>query len=178
MNQRPPRPAAIAGARGPILAAALALLGGCAQPVSFDACTAAPTGADAQPRPEDFRLAVLAAPPARSLDGPRLEVELRPAAGDPQRYRLDLVRLPDDPRMVTRGTRRKVDYWHRYALADSAHAEYLDYRARVAAPPGGMAEIDWSAWLVDARGLPAGPTVRELRVRTDATSGYDWLCRP
>lgn len=160
------------------LVAAFALLAGCAQPVPFDNCTFDPTRVSPDVPPEDFRIAVLAAPPVRSFPDPRIDVEIRPAAGAPQRYRLALTRLGKDPRMVTRGTGRKVDYWQRFALTESSYDEYRRYRAELATPAGGMAEVESTAWLVRGPIMPAGQTVRELRVRTNDAVGYDAICRP
>ena len=72
----------------------------------------------------------------------------------------------------------KVDYWQRFALTESSYDEYRRYRAELAAPAGGMAEVESTAWLVRGPIMPAGQTVRELRVRTNDAVGYDAICRP
>jgi len=166
--------------RGPLAALAVTLLlfGGCARPVPFDNCTFSPVGLSADLPPEDFRVAVLSVPPSRPADEPRIEIDVRPVDGEPRRYRLDLTRLEDDPDRVTWGTGRVVDYWHRYALTETAYADYRDYRAQVAAPAGGLAEIEWTAWLARPPLMPAGPAVSEIRVRTNDATGYDAICRP
>ncbi len=156
----------------------VALLAACANPVSFDHCTFDPTSVSPAVPAEDFRLAVLAPPPLRDAGDPRIEVEIRPATGDPVHYTLGLRRLGDDPRMVTRETDRKVDYWRRYALNESSYEDYRSYRAQLDSPPGGAADVEATAWLVRAPLVPAGPAVRELRVRTDDAVGYDAICRP
>ena len=162
-----------------LICSAIALLGaGCAQPVPFDNCTFDPARVTADMPPEDFRIAVLAPPPRRSAPDPRIEVEIRPSTGEPQTYLLELTRLDDDPRMVTRGTKRTVDYWQRFALTESSYDEYRNYRAQLAAPAGGFAQVESTAWLVRSAIVPAGRTVSELRVRTNDAVGYDAICRP
>ena len=168
----------IRGKAGMILAA-IAILGtGCAQPVPFDNCTFDPARVRVDMPPEDFRIAVLAPPPRRSAPDPRIEVEIRPSAGEPQTYLLELTRLDDDPRMVTRETQRTVDYWQRFALTESSYDDYRNYRAQLAAPAGGVAQVESTAWLVRSPIVPAGRTVSELRVRTNDAVGYDAICRP
>jgi hypothetical protein len=157
---------------------ALILLAGCARPVSFDNCTFNPTQVSPNVPPEDYRIAVLAAPPLRKPSDPRIEIEVRPAVGEPEQIYLHLTRLDDDPRMVTRETGREVDYWHRYALTEDSFEDYRRYRALIDAPPGGAAEFEATAWLVQPPLIPAGAPVRELRVRTDDAVGYDAICRP
>jgi hypothetical protein len=173
----PARSRARPAGRVAVATAALLLLAGCARPVSFDHCTMAPVRLNPGLSPEDFRIAVLTPPLAREAGEPRIEVEVRPVEGDPLRYRLELVRLEDDPRMVTRGTGRGVDYWHRYALGESAYADYRSYLAVADAPAGGMAEIEWTAWLARPPLMPAGTPIREVRVRTSDAVGYDSICR-
>jgi hypothetical protein len=156
----------------------LVLLAACSHPVSFDNCTLNPTRVGPDVPPEDYRIAVLAPPPLRDPSDPRIEIDVRPAAGEPERIRLGLTPLGPDPRMITRDTGRAVDYWHRYALTESSYEEYRRYRALLDAPPGGAAEFEATAWLVRPPIVPAGATVRELRVRTDDAVGYDAICRP
>ena len=165
-------PRAVLGITGLILLAA------CSHPVSFDNCTLNPTRVSPGVPPEDYRIAVLAPPPLRDPSDPRIEIEVRPAAGEPEQIRLGLTPLGPDPRMVTRETAREVDYWHRYALTESSFEDYRRYRALIDAPPGGAAEFEATAWLVRPPIVPAGATVRELRVRTDDAVGYDAICRP
>ena len=158
--------------------AGLVLLAGCSHPVSFDNCTLNPTRVSPNVPPEDYRIAVLAPPPLRKPSDPRIEIEVRPAVGEPEQIRLGLTPLGPDPRMVTRETGREVDYWRRYALTESSFEDYRRYRGLIDAPPGGAAEFEATAWLVRPPLVPAGAPVRELRVRTDDAVGYDAICRP
>jgi hypothetical protein len=154
------------------------LLAACSHPVQFDNCTFDPTRVSPGVPPEDYRIAVLAPPPLRDPADPRIEIEVRPAVGEPERIRLGLTPLGPDPRMVTRETGREVDYWRRYALTEASFDDYRRYRTLLGAPPGGAAEFEATAWLVRPPLVPAGATVRELRVRTEDAVGYDAICRP
>jgi hypothetical protein len=156
----------------------LILLAACSHPVSFDNCTLNPARVSPSVPPEDYRIAVLAPPPLRDPSDPRIEIEVRPAVGEPEQIHLGLTPLGPDPRMVTRETGREVDYWRRYALTESSFEDYRRYRALIDAPPGGAAEFEATAWLVRPPIVPAGAVVRELRVRTEDAVGYDAICRP